>query len=91
MFNITNIKAMAESGRTEEAMAALDDYLSGVGKDNDDAWFLRGRICWQRGDSKAAIADYKRALELNPDSPAGIALDQLYNIMDFFNPDIFNP
>lgn len=59
----------------------------------DDAWalFMRGRIAWKRGDKGAAISLYTKAVELDPDGEAAVALEQARAIMDFFNTDLLNP
>lgn len=93
MFNLTNIKALVAEGKLSEALDLLTAYLeSGKSSaDDDDAWFLHGRINWQLDNRREAMNDYRKAMAINPASPAATALEQAYRIMSFFNPDIFNP
>ncbi|WP_304967895.1 hypothetical protein [Duncaniella muris] len=50
-----------------------------------------GKLRWRMGDRSGAMGDYAKAVELNPDSPAVMALEQARDIADFFNPDLYNP
>ena len=44
----------------------------------------------KKGDIRQALNNYLTAMDLNPDSPAQIAHDQLISIMNFYNKDMFN-
>lgn len=58
---------------------------------NDEFWFLYGKALWQAGERRQAAGAYRMAVELNPGSPAAIALEMSDNIDEFFNPDLLNP
>lgn len=85
-----NYKDMISSGRYEEAMAALNRLIAENPTD-DRTLFDRGKLKWRLGDRAGAMGDYSKATELNPDSPAAMALDQARDIAGFFNPDLYNP
>lgn len=85
-----NYKDMISSGRYEEAMAALNRLIAENPTD-DRTLFDRGKLKWCLGDRAGAMGDYSKATELNPDSPAAMALEQARDIAGFFNPDLYNP
>ena len=57
----------AEQGKPDEAISYLDRIVS---TDPDSTWpfILRGRLHHGIGDTRAALVDYERYLELQPDS-----------------------
>lgn len=76
-----------------DAAAAIDiitDYLKTHPTD-DEALTLRGMKHWSLGDRSNAINDYLAALRINPDSKAKLAMKATYDILDFYNKDLFNP
>lgn len=58
---------------------------------DDAALFERGKLNWRLGNRAAAMNDYAAALEVNPSSPAAMALEQARNIDSFYNHDLYNP
>lgn len=50
-----------------------------------------GRKLWAEGRRGEAMTEYNKAVALDPDSPAGTALEMANSIMDFFDPQQFNP
>ena len=79
------IKQLITDGKTDEAIRLLDEYVS-----SDEAYYLRGNAYRKQGDIRQALNNYLTAMELNSDSPAQIAHDQLISIMNFYNKDMFN-
>ena len=73
------IKQLITDGKTDEAIRLLDE-----------AYYLRGNAYRKKGDIRQALNNYLTAMELNSDSPAQIAHDQLISIMNFYNKDMFN-
>lgn len=59
----------------------------------DDAGFLflYGKSLWQSGKQPQAEAFFRRAVELDPEGPAKVALEMCEDISAFFNPDLMNP
>jgi hypothetical protein len=53
--------------------------------------YLLGKQFWAEGKRGAAITEYNNALALDPNSPAKTALELIYQIMDFFDPNQLNP
>ncbi len=84
------IRQLIYDGKVTEAIRLLDAHLSAHASD-DEAWYLRGNAYRKLGDHRQALNNYLRAVELNPDSPARQAHDHLIDILNFSNPDIYNP
>lgn len=68
----------------------LDDSTLSPGR-RAEILFERGKLYWREGNRTEAVADYAAAGELDPMSPATVALQQASDIASFFNPDMFNP
>ncbi|MDO4755598.1 MAG: tetratricopeptide repeat protein [Parabacteroides sp.] len=83
------IKQLISDGKTEEAIHLLDSYIEKNGP-SDEAYYLRGNAYRKKGDVRQALNNYLTAMELNPDSPAVIAHNQMIAIMDFYNKDMYN-
>lgn len=58
---------------------------------NDEAYLQRGLLHWRAGQRAKAINDYNQALRINPDSEARLVLKATYDILNFYNKDLFNP
>lgn len=89
-MDYTEIENLIASDRLGEAVTELDRLIAA---DSSDArlYFLRGKANWRMDRRSAAITDYEHAVALDPDSEAAPALAMARDIMDFFNPDLFNP
>lgn len=74
----------------EEAVAHLSVYLKENPRD-DGALTLRGIKYWSLGRRADAINDYLAALEINPESKAKQAMQATYDILDYYNKDLYNP
>lgn len=58
---------------------------------NFEAYFYRGKTRWQQNSYAAAINDFQKVLELNPNhNQAQISIDMIKQILAFRNPDIYN-
>lgn len=51
----------------------------------------RGRLLWKIDHRREAINDYSEAAELDPEGPASALLEHSMEIINFFNPDLYNP
>lgn len=74
----------------EEAVAHLTEYLKENPRD-DEALTIRGLKYWSLGRRADAINDYLAALEINPESKAKQAMQATYDILDYYNKDLYNP
>lgn len=86
----SKVAKLIGEGRLHEAISLLDQQIIRQ-PESDDLYFQRGKLLWRMGDRAAAMNDYNIAKNLNPDSPAVHALEQAYDVANFFNPDLFNP
>lgn len=84
-----NIASAVENGDTDAALARLDEELSQG--ESAEAYYLRGRLMWKLGRKAEAMSDYSKAAAIDPSSPAAAALEMARDVMNFFNPDLYNP
>lgn len=84
------IRKWIDEGRLNDAIAALNDYLS-LHPDSDEALYLRGRAHRKAGRTREAINDYLASAEINPDGPATRAYRMEIEIMDFYDRNLYNP
>ena len=59
--------------------------------DSAEAWFTLGKILWKLDRRAEATSAYRTAADIDPRSPAAIALTHAEDIAGYFNPDLFNP
>ena len=85
-----DIEKLIADGLLDEAISLLSNALKQAPAD-DNLLFKRGKLLWKKGDIAGAMNDYCRAAQINPDSPAAIALEHAHDVQQFFNPDILNP
>ncbi len=74
----------------EEEIDRLSERID-ANPEDADAYYRRGTLRWRLGQRAGAMSDLNRAAGLAPDGPAPVALSNLNAIMDFFNPDLYNP
>lgn len=84
------VKKLVSEGRLTDAISLLDSMIENV-PDSDKLYFERGKLYWRIGERSKAMSDYAKAKSINPDSPAARALEQAYDVANFFNPDLYNP
>lgn len=58
---------------------------------DEDALIERGRLYWALNRRSDAINDYLAAQRLNPEGRATQLLKATYDILDFYNKDLYNP
>lgn len=74
----------------EQQIADLDAIIDANPADAD-ALYRRGSLNWRLGRRARALTDLNRAADLNPDGPAPTAVAHLNAILDFCDPDLYNP
>lgn len=84
------INQLIHDGHVEESICRLEALVSEK-NDNDEVYFLLGKAYSKLGNWSQAIYNYNMALELNPESPASEALEQIQAILEFYNTDLYNP
>ncbi len=90
-MTLQEIKTAITNGEyADNGIEALTQYLREHPED-DEALTLRGMRHWGRGDRASAINDYLAAIRINPDSRARLAIRATHELLDYFNPDLYNP
>lgn len=90
MIERQKIEEYFSSNRLQEAIDALSANIEA--EPGQALWpFLRGNAYWRLGQKGKAITDYEQAVALDPESGAKHALEMARSVMDFFNPDLYNP
>lgn len=85
-----SLKAMTSGMDTEKGIEALSETLRNEPY-NENAYVLRGRLWWKLGKRSAAINDYLAAKRLNPEGKGAQMLKATYDILDYYNKDLYNP
>lgn len=92
---ISEYEILMASDHPEKAIELLDRAIERAGDlpatEQSRLYYLRGKARWRLDSRGAAISDYEQAASLDPASEAVQALAMTREIMDFFNPDMFNP
>lgn len=74
----------------EEEITRLSERIEANPADAD-AYYRRGTLRWRLEQRAGALSDLNVAAKLKSDGPAPAAVSNLNAIMDFFNPDLYNP
>ena len=92
-INIRQIEDLIKQDALADALEMISCILREelTAEEHADILFRRGKIHWNMGNPSRATSDYMAAVELDPSSPAGAALEQARDIERFFNPDLLNP
>ncbi|WP_461634039.1 tetratricopeptide repeat protein [Labilibaculum euxinus] len=93
--DIENILVDAQKFESEGAFrSALEKYkeITELDKDNAEAHFKVGEMHHQLGELPKALSAYIRVTDLQPDhKKANVKIEMIQSIMNFFNPDLYNP
>jgi len=84
------IDLLIRENRLNEALAAIDSAVT-ASPEVARFHYLRGKILWRLGRRTEAMSAYLEAEALDPSSPAAEALRHANDIMEFMNPDLYNP
>lgn len=71
-------------------LQALSERIAANARD-EVALIERGRLYWAIGKRSDAINDYLAAQRINPEGDAKQLLKATYEILDFYNKDLYNP
>lgn len=75
---------------TDETLEQLNELIA-ANPDDAAAYYRRGSLLWKLDRRGAAITDFNTSARLDPDGPGAVAAEHAMAIMNFFNPDQFNP
>lgn len=90
-MTIQEIKAHIQAGDSaEQCVEMLTVYIEHHPAD-DEAFYLRGVRYWSLGQRSLAINDYLTAIKLNPKSKATMAIKTSYEILNYYNKNLYNP
>ncbi len=84
---------MAKETNFDDSAAKLRSLSDRIAHNEEDeeALIERGRLYWALGKRSEAINDYLAARRINPDGKAGELLKATYEILNFYNKDLYNP
>ena len=84
------IEALQREGKLEEAYTQLNALLERE-PGNAYGWYLLGGIYRRQQLWGEAINAYNKAKMIDPDGPAAVAIEAIYEILNFRNTDLMNP
>jgi len=79
-----------DASAISRAIGCLTELID-ANPEDEAAIIERGKLYWRINDRAHCITDYNRAAELNPHGDAPNLLRMTYDILDFYNKDLFNP
>lgn len=83
------VERLLSENKPDDALKVLDKAV----EVNNEAvlFYERGRLLWKLGRKTDAMSDYSKAVSIDPESPAAVALQMARDVMDFYNHDLYNP
>ena len=90
MEKLDTIKELISRGETELAIKELDLFLQTSAEHRDQAYYLCGNAWRKQGNWQQALNNYRRAMDIKPDSPAKNAYAMVMDILNFYNKDMYN-
>lgn len=84
------IEALLRESKIDEAYDQLHKLLDAEPK-NAYGWYLLGGIYRRQQLWGEAINAYTKAKMIEPDGPAAVAIESIYEILNFRNNDMLNP
>lgn len=87
---LADIKRLIYQGQVEQAIRQINDLLPRVSSGQDEAYYLLGNAYRKQGNWQQALNNYRRAIDLNPQSPARHAHRMVMDILEFYNKDMYN-
>lgn len=83
-------KILIKKGHIMPATGLLGVFLRESERDRDEAYYLLGNAYRKTGNWQLALNNYRRAVDINPSSPAAQAATMLRDILAFYNKDMYN-
>ncbi len=90
ILNTLEIEALLREGKLEQAYDQLHLLLEKE-PSNAHGWYLLGGIYRRQQLWGEAINAYNKAKMIEPNGPAAVAIESIYEILNFRNTDLMNP
>ena len=90
MITTLDIEALLRAGKLDEAYNKLIDLLERE-PNNSNGWYLLGGIYRRQQLWGEAINAYNKAKLIDPQGPAAVAIESIYEILKYRNVDMMNP
>lgn len=87
---LEDIERAEKDGQFDDALSKLESLIA-ANPGDAGLFYRRGRLNWRLGRRGEAMSDYRKAVAIDPESPAAQALEMSHGIMDFYNKDLYNP
>lgn len=88
-INLKELQALIATDRVQEVKDILDSMEP---EETAEYWRLKGAVEQKYQNWGEAINAFNKVLELNPeDEEAKVNLHMIQNILNFWNPEMFNP
>ena len=88
---------MLSNGLAPQAVEQCDKLIGSLVDDEHNKlclaqlYYLRGNGFHRMGDRRKAMHSYLEAIDRDPSSPAKLAYNNIIEILDFYNHDLYNP
>ena len=90
MITTLDIEALLRAGKLDEAYNKLIDLLERE-PNNSNGWYLLGGIYRRQQLWGEAINAYNKAKLIDPQGPEAVAIESIYEILNYRNVDMMNP
>lgn len=91
MEKITECKRLLQEGQIEVAVEKIHTLMELGEHPADELYYLLGNAFRKQQNWQQAINCYSEALSINPESPAREARTMIFDILNFYHKDLYNP
>lgn len=94
---LIEIREMLGNGKAHDALEMCNKLIESIGEEENNTslleqlYYLRGSAYHRTGDVRNAMNSYLESMERNPNGPAKLAYNNIIQILDFYNHDLYNP
>ncbi len=90
ILTVLEIEALLRESKVDDAYTQLNLLLE-LEPNNAYAWYLLGGIYRRQQLWGEAINAFNKAKMLEPNGPAAVAIESIYEILNYRNTDLMNP
>lgn len=91
MEKINECKELLLEGNIEKALEIIDILLKENKYPKDILYYMKGNAYRKMQNWQMAINSYSEAISYNPESPALQAREMIFDILNFYHKDLYNP